>query len=609
MQQFATPPVAPPAPTWNTTDLLLHQVQKSPDNALFAVPDGDGWRDVSARDFHADAVAIAKGLVAAGVEPGDRLAFIAQTSYEWTLVDYAIWFAGAVMVPVYETSSAKQIAWIMEDSGAKGVITEKAEHAAKLDSEDAAATMAHLQWRWSLHEGMLDELRAAGVGVDDAEIERRRSLANGDDVATLIYTSGSTGRPKGCVLTHSNFVELCRNIEQPLGALIYPDASTLLFITLAHVFARLISVLCIYGGVKVGHQPDTTKLVPSLGSFRPSFLLAVPRVFEKVYNAAEQKAETGGKGKVFRRAAAVGIAYSRSLDEGKTPLGLKLQYKLFDKLVFSKLRETMGGRVLHAVSGSAPLGARLGHFYRAIGVNILEGYGLTETTAPISVNLPENSKIGTVGPPLPGCAVRIADDGEIQTRGINVFREYWRNPEATAAAFVDGDWFCTGDLGRLDDEGYITVTGRKKELIVTSGGKNVSPAALEDPIRAHPIVSQIVAVGEQRPFIAALVTLDREMLPSWLETHGENASMSIEEATQNPTVLQAIQHAVDRANTHVSRAESIRKFVVLDTDFSEADGTLTPKMSIKRHVILDRYAPVINGIYDAAPPTQGVTLK
>lgn len=606
MRIWETPLTVAPEPTWNTTDLLLDQLRSGPDRALFAVPLGEGWRDVSTAEFHRQVSEVAKGLIAAGVQPGDRIAFIGQTSYEWTVVDFALWFAGAVMVPVYETSSASQVAWILEDSGATGLITHRAEHDERLG--EIAASLEGLRWRYSLHSGALDALRAAGADVADDVLESHRSAANADDIATLIYTSGSTGRPKGCVLTHANFVELSRNTKGPLGALIHEGASTLLFITLAHVFARFISVLCVYGGVKVGHQPDTSKLVPSLGSFKPTFLLAVPRVFEKVYNASEQKADAGGKGKIFRRAADIAVRYSHSLDEGRTPLGLKLQYKLYDALVYGKLREAMGGRVVHAVSGSAPLGDRLGHFYRAIGVNILEGYGLTETTAPISVNLPDKSKIGTVGPPLPGVSVKISDEGEILVKGINVFREYWQNPEGTAAAFEDG-WFKTGDLGALDEDGYITVTGRSKEIIVTSGGKNVAPAVLEDPIRAHPLISQIVVVGDQRPFISALVTLDREMLPKWLEINGENPGMTVPEAAKNTKVRAAIQDAIDHANTLVSRAESIRKFVILDDDFTEARGTLTPKMSIKRDGVLTQYESVVNGIYEAAPPTQGVSLK
>jgi len=605
---FETPAVVAADPSLNTTDLLMHRVRTTPDAPLFALPSGSGWKDVTAREFADHVVAIAKGFVAAGVQPGDRIAFMAKTSYDWTLIDFALWFAGAVMVPVYETSSTKQIDWMLRDSGAKGLIAETAEYDERVDETEAASS---LQRRWKLYEGAIAGLERAGASIDDAEIERRRTIANEDDVATLIYTSGSTGRPKGCVLTHKNFVELSRNVvgTGPLGDVIHEGASTVLFITLAHVFARFISVLCIYGGVKVGHQHDTKRLTEALGSFHPTFLLAVPRVFEKVYNSAEQKAEASGRGVIFRRAANIAVRYSMSLDAGRTPLLLKLQYRLYDRLVYSKLREVMGGRVRHAVSGSAPLGKRLGHFYRAIGIIVLEGYGLTESTAPISVNLPSKSKIGTVGPALPGVAIKLAENGEILAKGINIFREYWKNPEATAAAF-DGDWFRTGDLGSIDDDGYLTITGRAKEIIVTSGGKNVSPAALEDPIRANPLVSQVVVVGDQRPFIAALVTLDAEMLPSWLANAGENPSMTVAEAARNPKVRAEIQSAVDSANEYVSRAESIRKFVILPEDFSVERGTLTPKMSIVRGQVLAQYEQVIEGeVYGAAaPPTQNLSV-
>lgn len=607
MKRSETPAVVTADPTLNTTDLLRRRLELSPDRPLFAVPEGDGWRDIPARVFGEEVLALAKGFAAAGLEPGDRVAFIAQTGYRWTLVDFALWTAGLVMVPVYETSSTAQLEWMLEDSGAVGIITELPEHTAMAD--DAAKDVPAVRFRAALHDGAIESLSKDGEGFSDEEIERRRSLAGEDDIATLIYTSGSTGRPKGCVLTHGNFVELARNAEEPLADLIGEGSSTLLFITLAHVLARFISVLCVYAGVKVGHQPNTANLVPSLGTFKPSFLLAVPRVFEKVYNSAEQKADAEGRGKIFRRAATVGVAYSRALDKGKVPLGLKLQYALYDRLVFAKLRKVMGGRVEHAVSGSAPLGNYLGHFYRAIGVKIMEGYGLTETTAPVSVNLPRASKIGTVGPALPGCAIRIDEDGEILTKGVNVFREYWQNEEATKAAFTEDGWFRTGDIGRLDEDGYLTVTGRKKEVIVTAGGKNVSPATLEDPVRSDPLVGQIVVVGDQRPFIAALITLDPEMLRSWLQQHGENPDMPLSEAAQHPKVLAEIQHSIDRANTRVSRAESIRKFVVLDEEFTEANGTLTPKLSIRRHVILEKYAGVIDGIYNVAPPTRGISLK
>ena len=598
--EISTPRAVELDPTLNTTDLLRRRLEASPEAALFAVPEGEGWRDISTREFSADVDAIAKGLIAAGVAPGDRIAFIGKTCYEWSLVDFALWTAGAVMVPVYETSSSDQLKWILEDSGAMGLITQDPGHTelrAELGDEAPA-----LQWEWTMHTGALDELRAAGAGVDDAALERARTAANADDVATLIYTSGTTGRPKGVVLTHANFVDLCQNIDVPGGPLEpvlhhREGASTLLFVTLAHVFARLISVLAVTAGVKVGHQPDTTQLVPSLGSFRPTFLLAVPRVFEKVYNSASQKASAGGKSKIFKKAVATGVAYSRAKDAGSVPFGLKLQYWLFDKLVFSKLRATLGGRVEHAVSGSAPLGLFLGHFYRALGVQVLEGYGLTETTAPVTVNLPDKFKIGTVGPALPGCAVRIAEDGEIETTGVNVFREYWNNPEATAKEFHDG-WFGTGDLGSLDDDGYLTINGRKKEIIVTSSGKNVAPAVLEDPVRADVLVGECVVVGDGRKFIGALLTIDPEMAPKWFELHGLPADLPMAEAAEHPTVLEHLQRVIDRANKRVSRAESIRKFVVLDHHFSIDDGTLTPKLSIKRHVILDRYAADIDALYD-----------
>ena len=386
-----------------------------------------------------------------------------------------------------------------------------------------------------------------------------------------------------------------------------PGASTLLFITTAHVFARFISILDVHAGVKTGHQPDTKQLLPALGSFKPTFLLAVPRVFEKVYNSSEQKAEAGGKGKIFRAAADAAIEHSKLLQDGKKiPLGLKIKFALFDKLVYSKLRAAMGGRIEYAVSGSAPLGPRLGHFFHSLGIVILEGYGLTETTAPATVNLATKSKIGTVGPVLPGVGVRLADDGEVEVRGISVFKEYWRNPEATAAAF-DGDWFTTGDIGTFDDEGFLTITGRKKEIIVTAGGKNVAPAALEDPIRANPIVGQVVVVGDQKPFIAALVTLDSEMLPTWLANNG-HGTMTLAEAAQHDAVRAEVQRAIDTANTHVSRAESIRKFTILESEWTEASGHLTPKMSIKRNVIVGDFADDIAELYREPVATTNLTM-
>lgn len=608
MTEFETPAVVAADPEANTTDLLVERLAASPDRVLFSLPTADGgWSPVTTREFYDEVIALAKGLVAAGIQPGDKIGLMCKTRYEWTLIDFATWFAGAVLVPVYETSAPSQVRWNLGDSGAIAVIVETPDHFARFD--EVHPDLPAIRSVWQIDLGDLDKLRAGGADVPDDEIERRRKLAVGSDIATLIYTSGSTGKPKGCVLTHSNFVELSRNAAVALEEVVLDPngASTLLFITTAHVFARFISVLCVHAGVRVGHQPDTKQLLPSLGTFKPTFLLAVPRVFEKVYNVSEQKAEAGGKGKIFRSAADTAVAYSQALEHGNVPLGLKLKFKLFDALVFKKLRHAMGGNVKYAVSGSAPLGPRLGHFYHALGITILEGYGLTETTAPATVNLATKSKIGTVGPALPGVAVRTSDEGEIQVKGINVFKEYWKNPEATAEAF-DGDWFKTGDLGSFDADGFLTITGRKKEIIVTAGGKNVAPAALEDPIRANPLVGQVVVVGDQKPFIAALVTLDPEMLPVWLNNSGEDAGMSVDEAAKHPLVLAEVQRAIDAANETVSRAESIRKFTILPIELTEASGHLTPKLSIKRNIILADFAVQIEEMYSGAPMTESTSV-
>jgi long-chain acyl-CoA synthetase len=603
VDHYDMPAIVPAEPNANATDLLVERVKATPDLALFSVPTHDGgWSDITATEFLDQVRALAKGLVAAGIEPGDKIGLMCKTRYEWTLIDFAIWFAGAVMVPIYETSSPAQLQWNLSDSGTIAMITETPDHFARFD--EVHADLPDVRSVWKIDTGDLEKLASSGTGVPDEEIERRRNIASGKDLATLIYTAGTTGRPKGCMLTHSNFVELTRNARGAIPEVVNTESSTLLFITLAHIFARFISVLAIVGGVKVGHQPDTKQLQPAMGSFKPTFLLAVPRVFEKVYNSSEQKAESGGKGKIFRKAAAVAVADYKALDEGIVPLGLALQFALLDRLVLSKIRAALGGRVKYAVSGSAPLGLFLGHFYRSLGLTILEGYGLTETTAPITVNVPSNFKIGKVGPPLPGCSVRLGPDGEIEAKGINIFDGYWNNEKATKETF-DGEWFKTGDIGTIDDDGYLEITGRKKELIVTAGGKNVSPATLEDPIRANPIIGQVVVVGDKRPFIGALISLDEEMLPVWLNNNGEDATMSVEEAAKNPRVLAEIQSAIDRANAKVSRAESIRKFVILPHDLTEASGHLTPKLSIKRHVILSDFASTIDGLYDDAPATQG----
>jgi long-chain acyl-CoA synthetase len=594
VQEIEAPAMAPADPAATVGGMLAERVAATPDLPLFAVPEGDRWRDVTAAAFEQQVIAVAKGLVAAGIEPGDRIGMLSSTRYEWTLLDFAAWYAGALLVPIYETSAPEQIRWILSDSRASAVMVETAEHFTRID--EVLPELPAVRSVWQLGLGDLDKLAASGTGVDDAEIVRRRGLATAADPATIIYTAGTTGRPKGCVLTHGNFVETSRNAALAIPEVVNTGGSTLLFITIAHVFARFIAVLCVHGGVKVGHQPDTKRLLPALGSFRPTFLLAVPRVFEKVYNSAEQTALAGGKGRIFEWAAETGIAWSEASERGSVPFALRARYRVADLLVFRTLRSRLGGRVRWAVSGSAPLGKRLGHFFRAAGVTILEGYGLTETTAPATVNRPSRCKVGTVGIPLPGVGIRIQDDGEIEVRGVDVFAGYNGDPARTAEVFDDG-WFRTGDLGAIDEDGYLTITGRKKEIIVTAGGKNVAPAELEDPIRANPIVSQVVVVGDRRPFIAALVTLDADMLPTWLGNHGEDKALSPAQAAELPAVRAEVQRAIDAANTRVSRAESIRAFRILPDDFTEAGGELTPKLSIKRNVVLERRAAEIERLY------------
>lgn len=606
MNETFTPAVVEADPSANITDLLLDRVAKTPDAALFALPTADGgWSDVSTAEFHRQVVALAKGFVAAGVKPGDKIGFMCKVRYEWTLVDFAAAFAGAIIVPVYETSSPSQVQYILTDSGATSLIVETAEHFTRFD--EVRADVPDVEKVWQMHLGDLEKLSGSGSAVTDAALEKTRSTAKGSDVATLIYTSGSTGTPKGCILTHSNFVELSRNAAFAMDDVVNtPGASTLLFITTAHVFARFISILSIHAGVKVGHQADTKKLVESLGSFKPTFLLAVPRVFEKVFNSAEQKAVAGGKGNIFHKAVDVAIAHSKALDAGHVPFGLRVQFALFERLVYGKLKAVMGGNVRYAVSGGAPLGTRLGHFFRSLDVKILEGYGLTETSAPATVNRADKFKIGTVGPALPGNGLKIAEDGEVLVKGVCVFAGYWKNEKATKEAF-DGDWFKTGDIGQLDEDGYLQITGRKKEIIVTAAGKNVAPAVLEDPIRANPIVGQVVVVGDQKPFISALITLDPEMLPPWLNSNGEAPDMSLADAATNPKVIAEVQKAVDAANSRVSRAESIRKFTILSTEFTEGSGHLTPKMSIKRGPIMTDFASEVDAMYEQ-PATKGESL-
>ena len=602
MKSYDIEPLVVSPETENITDLLEVRVARTPDLALFAIEESAGkWVNVSAKDFHSKVVALAKGLVAAGIQPGQAVGIMSRTRYEWTLIDFAIWYAGAVSVPIYESSAPSQMEWILSDSDAVALFIENDEHLERFEQIKAGAPLVHKVWK--IESDAIEQLIKVGREITDATIEAKRKSAKLRDLATIIYTSGTTGKPKGCELTHRGFVELSKNATLELPQVVAEGASTLLFLPLAHVFARFIEVLCVHGGVKVGHQPDSKNVGPAMASFHPTFLLAVPRVFEKVYNSAEQKAESAGKGKIFRTAAYTAIAYSKALDApGGPSLALKLRHKLFDILVYKKLRAAMGGQVKYAVSGGAPLGARLGHFYRAIGLIVLEGYGLTETTAPAMIGRPDNLRIGKVGRVLPGTGIKIAEDGEIWLRGNNILRGYWRNPTATAEA-MDGDWFKTGDIGDLDEDGFLSITGRKKELLVTAGGKNVAPAPLEDPLRADPLVGQAVVIGDKRPFVAALISLDPEMLPIWLANNGADKNMTIAQAAKSPIVLAEVQKAIDRVNRHFSRAESIRKFVIIDRELTEESGHLTPSLKIKREAVLRDFAPAIAEIYGSEPET------
>ncbi|MGN7213428.1 AMP-dependent synthetase/ligase [Brachybacterium paraconglomeratum] len=600
MKQYTTPPQHRSSPDENTTDLLLGRLRAHPSVPIFELAqEGGGYRPMRTADFVEDVKAVAKGLIASEVAPGDVVAILSRTRYEWALADWAIWWAGGVSVPIYESSSPSQIQWIASDSAAKFALVESTRH--KEDMESVRGELPALQRIGVLEDGILEDLRQRGAGISDEELESRRTARRLEDVATIIYTSGTTGRPKGAELTHANFVDTTRSAVTLLGEKVLPSGSRLLmFLPMAHVFARLITVLAAAWPVTTAFTPDTKNLLSDLAAFKPTFLLAVPRVFEKVYNGAEAKAIASGKGRIFGAAAKTAIDYSTALADGKVPLTLSLKHKLFDRLVYGTLREAMGGQVKWAVSGGAPLGARLSHFFRGIGVTVLEGYGLTETTAPICVNLPWDVRPGTVGPPLPGSSVAIDDSGELLVKGVMVFKGYHNNPEATAESLKDG-WFHTGDLGSLADDGSITITGRRKEVIVTAGGKNVSPAQLEDQLRSHPLVSQCVVIGDQKPFVAAILTLDAEMLPTWLKNNGK-PEMSLTQAAEDPEIRAELQKVVDRANESVSRAESIRSFVVIDSDFTEENGYLTPSLKLKRNVVVKDLAPIIEKIYSAPKP-------
>jgi long-chain acyl-CoA synthetase len=595
VREFSVPATTEVDPQANLTDPVWVNAAEAPDHVAFSRLVEGTWQDVTTAAFRDDVVAVAKGLIAKGVQPGDRVGLMSKTRYEWTVVDYAILAAGGVTVPVYETSSAEQVAWNLGDSGAVAAMVETAEHQAVVGS--VSSEIPGVRDVWQIDADGLGTLRGLGRDVPDEQVEERRRIATADSLATVIYTSGTTGRPKGCELTHRNFLFSVLNTTGGLKAVFNPEGSTLLFLPLAHVFARLIQAGLMQTRARVGHTADVKNLLAHLATFKPTFVLSVPRVFEKVYNVSRQRAHEDGKGNIFDRAENVAVAYSRGLDAGGPGLALRAQHALFDKLVYSRLRTALGGRLAFSISGGAPLGDRLGHFFRGIGVTIFEGWGMTETTACGLVNLEGALKIGTVGRPIPGVSVRIAEDGELLIKGDNVFRGYWHNPQATEESMTADGWLRTGDLAEIDDDGFVKITGRKKELIVTAGGKNVAPTVLEDRLRSHALISQCMVVGDAQPFIGCLVTIDPEAFPAWKQRSGKPADASVADLKDDPELRAEIQQGVDEANKAVSQAEAIKKFRILAGDFSQEGGELTPKLSLKRSFVLKQYADEVAAIY------------
>ncbi|MEV7423671.1 MULTISPECIES: AMP-dependent synthetase/ligase [unclassified Streptomyces] len=596
MREFSLPALYEVPSDGNLTDLIRRNAAQHPEVAVLSRKVDGVWTDVTATRFLAEVRAAAKGLIAAGVEPGDRVALMSRTRFEWVLLDFAIWSAGGVTVPVYETSSAEQVRWILGDSGAVAAIVESGDHAATVES--VRDGLPGLRDVWQIDKGGVEELVAAGADITEETVDARATSARADDPATIVYTSGTTGRPKGCVLTHRSFFAECGNAVERLKPLFRTgECSVLLFLPAAHVFGRLVEVAAVMAPIKLGCVPDIKNLTEELAAFRPTLILGVPRVFEKVYNGARAKAQADGKGAIFDRAAHTAIAYSRALSTpGGPSLGLRIRHKVFDKLVYGKLRAVLGGRGEYAISGGAPLGERLGHFFRGIGFTVLEGYGLTESCAATAFNPWDRQKIGTVGQPLPGSVVRIADDGEVLLHGEHLFTGYWNNPEASAEALADG-WFHTGDIGTLDEDGYLAITGRKKEILVTAGGKNVAPAVIEDRIRGHALVAECMVVGDGRPFVGALITLDEEFLTRWAADHGKAAGSTAAELRLDPDLLAEVQRAVDEGNAAVSKAESVRKFRVLTAQFTEEAGHITPSLKLKRNVVAKDFAEEIEALY------------
>ena len=588
------PALAPHPTTGNITTIITDRVAKEPGRVLLSRPLGDGWQPVTAVELDQEIRSVAKGLISHGVARGDRVAIMAKTRYEWTILDFAIIYCGAITVPIYETSSAEQVRWILSDSASVLLVVESP-HLAELAESVRPKSCREIL---TITEDAIPSLVLAGRGVPDSVVDERINSLGPEDLMTLIYTSGTTGNPKGVTFTHGNFISECSNVVLYARVeFLKSGGSTLLFLPIAHVFGRMIQFGAIHAGLHLAHCGDINRLPQDLATFKPTLVLAVPRIFEKVYNSAENKAHEAGKSKIFKKAVDIAVEYSEGVDSGTFSIKSRALHLIFDRLVYSKIRTGLGGKVDAAISGGAPLSPRLGHFFRGAGINILEGYGLTETTAASTLNVRSAQKIGSVGRPIPGTRIKIAPDGEVLVKGAVVMKGYWQNDAATRECMTDDGYFKTGDLGTIDDDGYLSIVGRKKEIIVTSGGKNVAPEVLEDRLRAHPLISQCMVVGDNKPFIAALITLDPDSIKSWSKSN-KKASASLAELTKDPALIDVIQTAVDEANKVVSRAESIRKFSILPQDFTIADGQLTAKLSVKRHVVNQQFAQEIADLFD-----------
>ncbi len=594
MRTYTTPGGVAVPPEVNVVQQLVKRAGEAPDVPALAFPDGDGFTTVTTRELLDIVVELAAGLVTLSIGPGERVALHSGTRVEFTYFDYAIWAAGAAATTIYETSSAEQVQWIISDSGAAVLITE---NEATLGAYDEVKDrLPGCTKVYVIDDGALETISAMATDESRAEVQRRIAAISHDDLATLVYTSGTTGNPKGCVLTHYNFAWGVMNIESSFTDLLSEENRTLMFLPLAHIFARAMQSVSISTGTTMYYSAGIANVANELPVVKPTWVFSVPRVFEKIYNGAKAKADAEGKGAVFDRAAASAIAYSEALERGRITIGAKLVHAVFDRLVYSRIRAAFGGEINYAISGGAPLGARLGHFFRGAGIVVLEGYGLTETTATATVNRPDAIKVGTVGRPVPGLSVRIADDGEVLIKGGVVFSGYWNNDDASADVLDDDGWFASGDIGVLDDDGFLSITGRKKEIIVTAAGKNVAPAVLEDRMRSHPLISQVIVIGDARPFIAALVALDEEALERWAAANGK-VDGDVSRFLSDEGLLGEVQAAVDEANKAVSHAEAIKEFRLLTRDLSVAGGELTPTLKVRRSVVFANYADLIDDIY------------